>query len=85
MIDVDHFKHYNDRHGHQAGDLALAQVHAARQPPRSIDVRPRLGGEESALTFPLSGVGEAAKRICSAAEAKKAAVRNQVQAFERWN
>ncbi|WP_372240156.1 diguanylate cyclase domain-containing protein [Pseudomonas sp. R-28-1W-6] len=49
--DVDHFKAYNDRYGHQAGDAVLRQVgqvfqQAARRP---LDMAVRMGGEEFAL------------------------------------
>ena len=51
LCDVDHFKAYNDRYGHQAGDLvlrALGQVleYAARRP---LDMAVRMGGEEFAV------------------------------------
>jgi diguanylate cyclase len=48
MFDIDHFKSYNDHHGHQAGDWALTAVaHAvADQLRRSGDHLFRLGGEE---------------------------------------
>jgi len=51
LIDVDHFKAYNDRYGHQAGDEALCRLagliqHSARRPQ---DVAVRLGGEEFAV------------------------------------
>ncbi len=48
LIDVDHFKPYNDRYGHQAGDRALrlvAQV-VQRFARRPLDVAARYGGEE---------------------------------------
>lgn len=51
ILDLDHFKQVNDRHGHMAGDQALQQVaeairDAARGP---MDMAARLGGEEFAL------------------------------------
>ncbi|MES1263256.1 MAG: GGDEF domain-containing protein, partial [Peristeroidobacter soli] len=50
LIDVDHFKDYNDRYGHQAGDVALQQVAKAVQAQihRPLDVLSRYGGEEFA-------------------------------------
>ncbi|WP_428426258.1 diguanylate cyclase domain-containing protein [Pararhizobium sp.] len=60
LLDVDFFKRYNDRYGHQAGDLALQRVAAcldafAHHP---LDMACRMGGEEFALV--LYGCGEAA-------------------------
>ncbi|MDM4767793.1 diguanylate cyclase [Pelomonas sp. SE-A7] len=47
VVDVDHFKQFNDRHGHDAGDLVLQQVAAALQSRvRESDVVCRFGGEE---------------------------------------
>jgi diguanylate cyclase (GGDEF)-like protein len=59
MIDVDHFKQFNDRHGHEAGNQALAAVarvmeHCVRQ----NDVCARYGGEEFAVV--LSGTSKTA-------------------------
>ncbi len=53
LIDVDHFKHYNDRYGHQAGDHALQRVAATLQTfvTRPQDVLARYGGEEFAAVF----------------------------------
>jgi diguanylate cyclase (GGDEF)-like protein len=53
MIDVDHFKRYNDAFGHQAGDMALRAVgrliqQVARRP---LDLTARYGGEEFAVIF----------------------------------
>ena len=53
MIDVDHFKKYNDRYGHAQGDAALRAVadviaHHARRP---LDVTARYGGEEFAVVW----------------------------------
>jgi len=50
LIDVDDFKGYNDRYGHQAGDLALQQVAQVLQAQihRPLDVLSRYGGEEFA-------------------------------------
>jgi diguanylate cyclase (GGDEF)-like protein len=53
LIDVDHFKAYNDRYGHQAGDHALQRVAAVLQTfvTRPQDVLCRYGGEEFAAVF----------------------------------
>jgi diguanylate cyclase (GGDEF)-like protein len=50
MIDIDHFKHVNDSHGHDAGDEALRAVsHVVHAQTRSIDLSARFGGEEFCL------------------------------------
>ncbi|WP_036211388.1 diguanylate cyclase [Lysobacter arseniciresistens] len=47
MLDIDHFKHINDTHGHEAGDAALVAVAAAiAAHARPGDVVARFGGEE---------------------------------------
>ncbi|BAZ94316.1 diguanylate cyclase [Thiohalobacter sp. COW1] len=53
MLDVDHFKHYNDTHGHLAGDCALQAVaQAIRSGLRVADTTARFGGEEFVALFP---------------------------------
>jgi diguanylate cyclase (GGDEF)-like protein len=53
MIDIDHFKRFNDTHGHSGGDEALRMVAATlRESCRSTDVVARYGGEEFALILP---------------------------------
>jgi diguanylate cyclase (GGDEF)-like protein/PAS domain S-box-containing protein len=50
MIDLDHFKHFNDTQGHSAGDELLVRVsHAMQSRLRDIDVLARLGGDEFAV------------------------------------
>ena len=52
-FDLDHFKDYNDKFGHQAGDTMLQRTAAAWQAQiRETDLLARLGGEEFALLLP---------------------------------
>jgi diguanylate cyclase (GGDEF)-like protein/PAS domain S-box-containing protein len=53
MLDLDHFKRFNDEHGHQAGDRLLKQLAATwRQALRPTDVLARYGGEEFVVLLP---------------------------------
>ncbi len=53
MVDIDHFKSYNDKHGHLQGDAILSQVASLlKQVSRSSDIVARYGGEEFALILP---------------------------------
>ena len=53
MVDVDHFKRFNDRYGHDMGDRVLIRVaDVLRSSVREIDVVARYGGEEFALLLP---------------------------------
>jgi two-component system cell cycle response regulator len=55
LIDLDHFKRVNDRHGHAAGDAVLrAFADTVREQVRSIDVLVRRGGEEFVLIMPAT-------------------------------
>ena len=53
IADVDHFKHYNDSHGHQLGDVVLASVAAIfKNNIRRGDLAARYGGEEFVVILP---------------------------------
>ncbi len=53
LLDVDHFKKYNDAFGHPAGDVVLKRVaDVLKQSARETDVAARYGGEEFALLLP---------------------------------
>jgi diguanylate cyclase (GGDEF)-like protein len=74
MLDVDHFKSFNDTWGHEAGDRVLQQVaEVVRATVRDVDLPARLGGEEFVALLPETGLRasmEAAERIRRAIEAK---------------
>ena len=53
VLDLDHFKRYNDAHGHPAGDRALQRVAMILEDiTRSVEVTARIGGEEFAVVAP---------------------------------
>jgi len=60
LLDLDHFKAYNDRLGHQAGDRHLRRTAAAwRRELRTVDVLARYGGEEFGVLMPSTTLEEA--------------------------
>ncbi len=70
MMDIDHFKHYNDTYGHIAGDLALKEIaQLTKVSVRENDILARYGGEEFVIILPmtpLDGAQVVADRIRSA-------------------
>lgn len=63
MIDVDHFKRFNDLYGHGAGDALLAKVgDVLTAATRGEDIACRYGGEEFTIVMPEAGLSEAAAR-----------------------
>jgi diguanylate cyclase (GGDEF)-like protein/PAS domain S-box-containing protein len=73
MLDVDHFKAYNDTFGHPAGDAVLRQVALLlKAGVRDHDIAARYGGEEFAVLLPATAQGDAlvvAQRLRGAVEA----------------
>jgi len=69
MFDIDHFKQFNDTHGHQTGDLVLQQfARLIEDNTRRADICCRYGGEEMAVILPETGLDEAAvlaNKLCS--------------------
>ncbi len=67
MIDIDHFKHYNDNYGHDAGDIVLQKLGSfLQQYIRGSDIACRYGGEEFTLILPevsLETLQERAEKI----------------------
>lgn len=73
MIDADHFKSYNDRYGHQAGDAVLQRIATVVQDfaRRPLDIAARYGGEEFVVViFDISrpAVADIAERLRAAVE-----------------
>ena len=68
LVDIDHFKHFNDAYGHPAGDACLQLTGAVlrRSALRPQDLVARYGGEEFAILLPhedLGGAEAVAKRV----------------------
>jgi len=60
MVDIDHFKQYNDTFGHQAGDDLLRKIGAIfTETLRSVDCASRYGGDEFIVLLPEVGAGGA--------------------------
>lgn len=73
LIDIDHFKQYNDQYGHPEGDAALRRVAAqVKKSVRSSDMAFRYGGEELAVLLPACPKAQAA----DVAEKLRSAIRS---------
>jgi diguanylate cyclase (GGDEF)-like protein/PAS domain S-box-containing protein len=63
MIDIDHFKQFNDKHGHDAGDFVLSAVaRAIAKNVRPSDIVCRYGGEELVVVLPECSLQSAHER-----------------------
>lgn len=73
ILDLDHFKHINDTHGHQAGDRFLREfAGVARRVLRRTDLVARYGGEEFVVLFPhgdTADIQDVLERLRSSVEA----------------
>ena len=78
MIDADHFKAVNDRHGHAAGDAVLRHLAAGKVANfRAMDIVARIGGEEFLVLLPgttAEGALSVASRLCSSLAAQSVLV-----------
>jgi diguanylate cyclase (GGDEF)-like protein len=73
MLDIDHFKNFNDIYGHEAGDIVLRELGALLQKQiRSEDIACRFGGEEFILILPEANQDVTVKRADHIREAVKA-------------
>jgi len=77
MIDLDHFKRFNDQWGHEAGDIVLLGVaEALLDGLRASDIACRYGGEELLVVMPGADADEAVRRITAiAAQARTVGAR----------
>lgn len=75
MIDIDKFKHINDTHGHNVGDIVIRHISdRLRSSVRESDVVARIGGEEFVILLPNTGEENAvflAEKIRETVEAHK--------------
>jgi len=63
MVDIDHFKQFNDMFGHEAGDVVLREVaECLRMGVRSEDIACRFGGEEFVIILPEASMAAAMER-----------------------
>lgn len=85
MLDIDHFKQINDRHGHGVGDQVLIEIsRLLTQSCRAGDVLSRWGGEEFVMLLPETDLEQAcalAERIRQVIAAERLAIKRHHIAF----
>ena len=74
MVDVDHFKQFNDTHGHDVGDQVLRLVGGRLEQVGGGGVAYRYGGEEFSVLFPDAGIDEA--------QAALEAIRSSIETYK---
>ncbi|VAX02186.1 diguanylate cyclase (GGDEF domain) [hydrothermal vent metagenome] len=83
MLDIDHFKHYNDNYGHLSGDAAIRSIAATiTDNIRPNDMAARYGGEEFMVLLPETNKEEAeiiAERLRVAVKTKKIVSENKAE------
>ena len=81
MIDLDHFKKFNDTHGHPAGDALLRQLGAfLKTHIRGSDIACRYGGEEFILILPEATL----EASCERAEQVRLDLKQMAVYYEGW-
>jgi diguanylate cyclase (GGDEF)-like protein len=87
LLDVDHFKRYNDTYGHAAGDQVLVRIaQALQQSARPVDLVARYGGEEFIIILPQTSITQAreiAEQIRQRIAAESFTFGNEAAAQER--
>jgi diguanylate cyclase (GGDEF)-like protein len=82
MMDLDHFKRFNDTHGHEAGDAVLKVFGSfLQQHIRGGDIACRYGGEEFTLILPgtsLENAQQRAEQLCDGIRVLNIDFQNQI-------
>lgn len=75
LLDLDHFKQVNDRHGHDTGDHVLVRIAETFRTMRSTEIPARWGGEEFVLVLPATTVDEAVTAMDRVRQRVRSAIR----------
>ena len=87
MLDVDHFKKFNDTYGHDAGDDVLKMVAKQIAAVQGGGIAYRYGGEEFSIVFPGRGIEECKpylEDVRRSVEGYRVLLRNQKQRPQSW-